>query len=139
MKKHLLVIKLGGVLLESEQAIKRLFNVLRNYLKLYDRPIMIVHGGGRLIDQLMEKLQFPIVKKNGFRITPREHINVITGVLAGTANKILCSWAKKIGISAVGLCLSDGDSLKIKQLDKKLGHVGIAKSGSDKFLKVLFK
>lgn len=129
-----LVIKLGGVLLESDNAMMRLFKALLDYQKSNKRHILIIHGGGRLIDDLMNKLSLPIEKKNGLRITQSEHINVITGALAGTANKILLSWALKYKINAVGLCLADGKSVNVEKLDQDLGHVGKAKPGSPLFL-----
>lgn len=140
MKNNPLVIKIGGVLLESNTAIERLFDVLNKYLISTNyRSVLIVHGGGRLVNKLMNKLKLPINNINGFRVTPKEHIDVVTGVLAGTVNKILLSYAKKKVINAVGLCLSDGDSVKIDQLDKDLGHVGFPTAGSPKFLNILFK
>lgn len=132
-----LVIKLGGVLLESNDAMMRLFKSLVYYRKSYKRHVLIIHGGGRLIDNLMNRLSLPIKKKNGLRITPVEHINIITGALAGTANKTLLAWALKHSINAVGLCLSDGNSVNVEKLDQDLGHVGKATPGSSFFLKKL--
>ncbi|CAL4326115.1 Acetylglutamate kinase [Buchnera aphidicola (Brachycaudus tragopogonis)] len=129
-----LVIKLGGVLLESDDAMMRLFKALVDYRKSYKRHILIIHGGGRLIDDLMTQLSLPVQKKNGLRITPYEHINIITGALAGTANKTLLAWALKHNINAVGLCLADGKSVDVEILDQDLGHVGKAKPGSPLFL-----
>lgn len=130
-----LVIKLGGVLLESNDAMNRLFKALVDYRRSYKRDILIVHGGGRLIDDLMSKLSLPINKKNGLRITPFEHINIITGALAGTANKTLLAWALKYNLNAIGLCLADGKSVNVEKLDLDLGHVGKAKPGSPIFLR----
>ncbi len=41
-----LIIKLGGVLLDSEEALERLFTALVNYREAHQRPLIIVHGGG---------------------------------------------------------------------------------------------
>jgi acetylglutamate kinase len=129
-----LVVKLGGVLLESDDAMMRLFQALFDYQQSNKRHILIMHGGGRLIDDLMNKLSLPVEKKNGLRITDSENINIITGALAGTANKILLSWAFRYNINAVGLCLADGKSVIVEKLDQDLGHVGKAKPGSPVFL-----
>ncbi|QFQ32794.1 acetylglutamate kinase [Buchnera aphidicola (Aphis fabae)] len=134
-----LVIKLGGVLLESDNAMMGLFKAIYEYQQSNKRSIVIIHGGGRLIDNLMNELSLPVKKKNGLRITPSEHINIITGALAGTANKILLAWALKNKINAVGLCLSDGKSTNTEILDKDLGHVGKVTSGSPVFLLNLCK
>ncbi|MCW0314278.1 Acetylglutamate kinase [Pantoea ananatis] len=121
-----LIIKLGGVLLDSEEALARLFDALLAYRSAYQRPLIVVHGGGCLVDELMKKLALPVQKKNGLRVTPADQIDIITGALAGTANKTLLAWAKKYGIHAVGLCLGDAGLVNVTQLDEALGHVGHA-------------
>ncbi|MEE6801345.1 acetylglutamate kinase [Escherichia coli O8:H10] len=125
-----LIIKLGGVLLDSEEALARLFTALVNYREAHQRPLVIVHCGGCVVDELMKQLNLPVTKKNGLRVTPADQIDIITGALAGTANKTLLAWAKKHKIASVGLFLGDGDSVKVTQLDDDLGHVGQAQPGS---------
>lgn len=49
-----LIIKLGGVLLDSEEALERLFGALVAYRRQHQRPLLIVHGGGCLVDELMK-------------------------------------------------------------------------------------
>ncbi|WP_075183376.1 acetylglutamate kinase [Pantoea sp. 1.19] len=132
-----LIIKLGGVLLDSEEALARLFAALLAYREQYQRPLVIVHGGGCLVDELMKQLSLPVEKKNGLRVTPADQIDIITGALAGTANKTLLAWAKKYGIHAVGLSLADGDSVSVTQLDAALGHVGLAQPGSPALINTL--
>lgn len=52
-----LIIKLGGVLLDSEEALERLFTALVNYRESHQRPLVIVHGGGCVVDELMKEAQ----------------------------------------------------------------------------------
>lgn len=73
-----LIIKLGGVLLDSEEALERLFNALVNYRESHQRPLVIVHGGGCVVDELMKGLNLPVKKKNGLRVTPADQIDIIT-------------------------------------------------------------
>ncbi len=134
-----LIIKLGGVLLDSEEALARLFTALVNYRESHQRPLVIVHGGGCVVDELMKQLNLPVSKKNGLRVTPADQIDIITGALAGTANKTLLAWAKKHHIASVGLFLGDGDSAKVTQLDEELGHVGLAQPGSPKLINTLLE
>ena len=91
------------------------------------------------VDELMKGLNLPVKKKNGLRVTPADQIDIITGALAGTANKTLLAWAKKHQIAAVGLFLGDGDSVKVTQLDEELGHVGLAQPGSPKLINSLLE
>jgi acetylglutamate kinase len=132
-----LIIKLGGVLLDSEEALERLFTALVAYRQQHQRPLVIVHGGGCLVDDLMKKLSLPVVKKNGLRVTPADQIDIITGALAGSANKTLLAWAIRHGINAVGLSLADGGSTVVTQLNDELGHVGKAEAGSPVLLNTL--
>nr|WP_155108556.1 acetylglutamate kinase [Intestinirhabdus alba] len=132
-----LIIKLGGVLLDSEEALARLFTALAGYRASHQRPLVIVHGGGCVVDKLMKGLNLPVQKKNGLRVTPADQIDLITGALAGTANKTLLAWAKKYHLAAVGLCLGDGNSVTVTQLDPELGHVGQARPGTPALLNIL--
>ena len=132
-----LIIKLGGVLLDSEEALERLFGALVAYRQEHQRPLIIVHGGGFLVDELMRKLSLPVVKKHGLRVTPADQIDIITGALAGTANKTLLAWAIKNNLNAVGLSLADGNTVNVAQFDEDLGHVGKASPGSASLLNTL--
>lgn len=134
-----LVIKLGGVLLDSEEALERLFTALVAYRSSHQRPLVIVHGGGCVVDELMKKLALPVVKKQGLRVTPADQIDIITGALAGSANKTLLAWACKHQINAVGLCLADGKSVDVTQLSASLGHVGKATPGNARLINMLLE
>ncbi len=58
-----LIIKLGGVLLDSEEALERLFSALVNYRESHQRQLVIVHGGGCVVDELMKGLNLPVKRK----------------------------------------------------------------------------
>ncbi|MDO5055267.1 MAG: acetylglutamate kinase [Pasteurella oralis] len=118
-----LVIKLGGVLLDTPIALQNLFTALANYQQHFDRALVVVHGGGCVADDLMQRLNLPVKKKNGLRITPSDQIDIITGALAGIANKTLVAQAAKFHLNPVGLCLADGNLTRAIQLDPELGHV----------------
>ncbi len=132
-----LVIKLGGAALSCPETLSKLFNTMKNDQKQRRRELVIVHGGGYLVDELMEKLNLQTVKKSGLRVTPYEHIPVIVGALAGTANKLLQGEAVKSGLNAVGLCLADGGLCKVEQLDPELGAVGKAEAGDSTLIKAI--
>ena len=125
-----LVIKLGGAALSCTDTLQQLFNAIKGYQQQAKRELVIVHGGGYLVDDLMEKLQLETVKKNGLRVTPYDQIPVIAGALAGTANKLLQGEAVKNGLNAIGLCLADGGLCKVEELDPELGAVGRASAGT---------
>lgn len=125
-----LVIKLGGAVLSCSETLEKLFLAINSYQENSRRPLMLVHGGGYLVDDLMAKLQLQTVKKQGLRVTPSDQIPVIAGALAGTANKLLQGQAIKSGVKAVGLSLADGGLCEVSQLDPELGSVGKAEPGN---------
>lgn len=118
-----LVLKIGGVLLDTPQAMDNLLTALATYRQQHSRPIVIVHGGGIVVDNLMKKLNLPVSKKNGLRITPSDQIDIIVGALAGTANKTLLAKALTMQLKAVGLFLADGNMTSAQPFDPDLGHV----------------
>lgn len=124
-----LIIKLGGTLLESEAALGALFNTLKKFIDELKRPLVLVHGGGVLVDNQLNAMGLTSTKKDGLRVTPVEHIPVIAGALAGTANKLLLAQAIAHNISSVGLCLGDGGLCRVSQLDPELGSVGKIEGG----------
>lgn len=132
-----LIIKLGGVLLDNKDALSNLFVIIHEYKKNFRRPLIIVHGGGSLVDSLMDRLSMPVVRRNGLRVTPADQIDVIVGSLAGSANTRLLSEAKKLQISVVGLCLGDGNSVEVKQISEDLGYVGEARAGDPTLINLL--
>ncbi|CAL4318126.1 Acetylglutamate kinase [Buchnera aphidicola (Thelaxes suberi)] len=139
--KNNLVIKFGGIFLKNPEFINQFFSTLQSVENLLiKKNIIIVHGGGCLVDELMNQLSIPIIKKNGIRITSKQHINLVTGILSGTANKIILAAAKKNKLNTVGLCLSDGNTLTInKSTNTELGNVGLPLPSSDEFLYLLFQ
>lgn len=132
-----LIIKLGGVLLDNKDALTKLFVVISEYKKNFRRSLVIVHGGGSVVDSLMDRLSLPVVRRNGLRVTPADQIDVIVGSLAGSSNTKLLSEAKKQNIASVGLCLADGNSVEVKQISEDLGYVGEAKAGDPTLINLL--
>lgn len=130
-----LIIKVGGAFMQAPKAALQLLDVIAQLQQ--QRPVVLVHGGGPMVEQLLHALQLTSEKINGLRVTPPEHMPYITGALAGTANKQLCALAIRAKLTPVGLCLADGHSVSCQQLDPKLGSVGIARPGSGKMLDLL--
>ncbi len=134
-----LVVKLGGAALSCTDTLSQLFSAIATYQQQAQREIVIVHGGGYLVDELMAKLQLETVKKNGLRVTPYDQIGFIAGALAGTANKLLQGQAIKDGLNAVGLSLADGGLCQVTELDPELGAVGNATPGNSAVLQAILK
>ena len=135
--KQPLLIKLGGAVLENEQALSNLFSALTTYLAKEQRPLLLVHGGGVIVEDVLSKMNIKSEKKNGLRITPFDQIGYVAGALAGTSNKLLMAKALQSGLSAVGLSLADGFSCTVKQMDPDLGAVGICAANNPDLIKHL--
>ena len=135
MKKPL-VIKIGGTILEKEAALTELLKVVS---QLKNQAVVLVHGGGCVVDDMLAQANFITEKKHGLRITPKEQIPLISGVLAGTVNKSIVATAVSMKIPAVGLALTDGNMVSCQLSDLGLGQVGIPKAQSSKLIDTLLK
>ncbi|QPG05408.1 acetylglutamate kinase [Salinimonas marina] len=135
MRNHPVVIKVGGALLDNPSATAILFQHI-NALSA-TRPVVLVHGGGPVVESLMAKLSLTSSKLNGLRITPDEHMPYVCGALAGTANKMLCAAAIAHKLTPVGLSLLDGNLVTCAGKAIEYGAVGSPAPGDSTLLKTL--
>lgn len=117
------VIKVGGALLENPQIAGTLLTGIKALMQ--HREVILVHGGGPLVETVLQGMGLTSTKIDGLRVTPDEHMPYVCGALAGSANKSLCALAIKAGVTPVGLSLLDGDMVQCTLLDEKYGAVGI--------------
>lgn len=129
------VIKLGGAVLNTEDAAKALFEVLAEQTQA---QFVIVHGGGALVDKWLTDAGFASAKHQGLRISPKEQMPYIVGALAGCANKQLMSQAIVAGHKPVGLSLYEAGVFASQKL-KALGQVGQCASGEPSIIPSLLK
>lgn len=116
-----LVIKIGGAILETESALKKLLSEIS---KLKDQQVVLVHGGGSSVDAMLAQAGFTTEKKHGLRVTPPAQMPIISGALAGFVNKTIVGEANDLKLNAVGLSLADGQMISCKLLHEELGSVG---------------
>ncbi|NRA53400.1 MAG: acetylglutamate kinase [Gammaproteobacteria bacterium] len=136
MAKQPLVLKVGGALLESPVAQAELFAVIAKIMAS-GIQVVLVHGGGCLVEQWLEQANMVSQKIEGLRVTPASQIELVTGALAGAANKKLVATAKVNQLNAVGLSLADGDMVVAQQIDQKFGQVGQCTPLADTLLTTL--
>jgi acetylglutamate kinase len=132
---NILVIKVGGAFMQAEDAALALLKTIGELQKNY--IVVLVHGGGAMVEELLSALNLTSKKIDGLRITPKEHMPYITGALAGTANKQLCGLAIRAGLSPVGLSLLDGKMCIATVMREDLGAVGSVEPGDATLLKAL--
>ncbi len=126
-----LVIKIGGAILEHDSALKALLVVISN---LHNKQVVLVHGGGCVVDEMLAQAGFTTTKKHGLRVTPKDQIGLISGALAGTVNKTIVATANSMQLATVGLSLNDGDMIACTLSEQDLGEVGIPKPNNSKIL-----
>ncbi len=124
---NLMVVKLGGSLLENQdlrfQALEAIATKASTGQKL-----VVVHGGGKEIDRQMKALGLEKRTYAGLRVTDSPTLDVVVSVLAGKVNKSLVMGLRERGILAAGISGIDGDTLFAEfhqELDGvNLGYVG---------------
>jgi len=133
MKKPL-VIKIGGAILERQDALISLLKVIKS---LRNEKVVLVHGGGCVVDHMLAQAGLQSEKRHGLRVTPAQHMPIISGALAGTVNKTIVAQATLQKISAIGLSLADGGIAQCQLNTEGLGAVGLPTAHSSKLLDML--
>ena len=86
--------------------------------------VVLVHGGGPEISQMMKALNKEPVFIDGLRVTDQETVDIVQMVLAGKVNKDLVKLIQMKGGHAIGLSGIDGGMLEAVVKDERLGYVG---------------
>lgn len=118
-----IVIKLGGHAMSSAEALDSFARdiVLMHQCNL--KPV-IVHGGGPMINALLEKLEIPTEFVDGKRVSSPEVVEIVEMVLSGKVNKSLVAALNKQGGKAVGVSGRDAGLLLCDKAEGELGMVG---------------
>ena len=120
-----LVIKYGGNAMVNDELKLAVMNDLVT-LTLLGVRVVLVHGGGPAINDMLKKVGKESRFVNGLRYTDAETMGIVQQVLAGKVNKDLVQLLENTGGKAVGLCGLDGSMLKANKLPaaEDLGFVG---------------
>ena len=117
------VVKYGGNAMVNEQLKQQVMEDIV-LLWLIGVKVVLVHGGGPEINDLMSRLGKKAEFVNGLRVTDRETVDIVQMVLAGKVNKTLVNLLEMKGGNAVGLSGMDGRLIQCSMKDEKLGYVG---------------
>ena len=93
-------------------------------LSLIGIKVVLVHGGGPEINDVMNKVGKKAEFVNGLRVTDKETVDIVQMVLAGKVNKTLVNLLMMKGGKAMGISGIDGHLIKAKVKDERLGYVG---------------
>lgn len=117
------VVKYGGNAMISEELRKAVISDII-LLSLVGIRVVVVHGGGPEISDMLKRVGKQSHFVDGLRYTDAETMDIVQQVLCGKVNKELVATLNRLGGKAVGLCGMDGGMLLAKKLDEKYGLVG---------------
>lgn len=122
--QKIVVIKYGGNAMINEDLKRAVMGDLL-LLTLVGVKVVLVHGGGPEITDLLKRLGKKSEFINGLRVTDREAADIVQMVLAGKVGKGLVGYIQSMGGKAIGLCGMDGHMIMCKRKsDVDLGYVG---------------
>ncbi len=117
------VIKYGGNAM-TDETIKQ--SVLSDILLLKTMGInvVLVHGGGPAISEMLDKYDMPSKFIGGLRYTDEATAELALAALSGMVNKSLVRDIQRLGGDAIGISGIDGRMIEVEQLSEELGYVG---------------
>ena len=117
------VVKYGGNAMISDELRRAVISDLI-LLHLVGIRVVVVHGGGPEITEMLRKIGKESRFVDGLRYTDEETMYVVQQVLCGKVNKNLVATLNQTGGRAVGLCGMDAGLFQARMLDEKYGLVG---------------
>ncbi|MCF2872916.1 acetylglutamate kinase [Octadecabacter sp. G9-8] len=133
----IVVIKLGGHAMSSDEAMD---NFARDVVLMQHVGVnpVIVHGGGPMINEMLDKLDIKSDFVNGKRVTDKATVEVVEMVLSGRVNKWIVNAINRQGGRAVGLSGKDANLMICDQDAPELGLVGTPAEIDTQVLTTLF-
>jgi len=132
------VIKLGGHAMGSNEAMETFARDIVLMQQVGVNPV-IVHGGGPMINEMLDRLNIKSDFVEGKRVTNEATKEVVEMVLSGEVNKSIVQAINAQGGQAVGLSGKDANLILCEQDDPKLGLVGTPQHINPNILNHLFK
>ena len=108
MKQPLYIIKIGGNVINDESLLQSFVSLVAHI----EFPVLLVHGGGKLLNDLSASLQIEQKMIDGRRVTDSETLQLATMVYAGKINKQLVALLQANGRNAIGLSGADANCIK---------------------------
>ena len=118
-----ILIKYGGNAMTDDTLKKAVMGDIV-LLTMIGVKVVVVHGGGPEISDMLKKTGKKSEFVDGLRVTDAETMDIVQMVLAGKVNKELVNLVQNAGGRAIGISGVDGHMIKATTLDERLGHVG---------------
>ena len=119
----IVVVKYGGNAMVSEQLRQQVMEDMV-LLWLVGVKVVLVHGGGPEITEMMNRLGKEPKFIDGLRVTDQETVDIAQMVLAGKVNKTLVKLLEVKGGKAMGISGMDGGLIQAQMRNPDLGFVG---------------
>ncbi|WP_301962439.1 acetylglutamate kinase [uncultured Megasphaera sp.] len=119
----IVVVKYGGNAMVNE-SLKRAVMGDIVLLNLIGIKVVLVHGGGPHIKEVLDRVGIESKFIDGLRVTDAETMKIVQMVLAGQVNKDLVSLIGSMGGNAIGLCGLDDRMIRVRKQSDDLGFVG---------------
>lgn len=119
----IIVVKYGGNAMVSPELQKAVMDDIV-LLRLIGVKVVLVHGGGPEISDMLRRVGKESKFVDGLRVTDEETAELVQMVLAGKVNKNLVNLLQNAGGKAIGLSGMDGHMIEAKMQDERLGYVG---------------
>ena len=118
-----IVVKYGGNAMINEELKEQVMEDIV-LLSLIGVRVVLVHGGGPEITDMLGKVGKKSEFVDGLRVTDKESVEIVQMVLAGKINKSLVNLLEMKGGTAIGVSGVDGHMIHAEMKDKRLGYVG---------------
>ncbi len=119
----IIVVKYGGNAMVNDELKDAVMGDIV-LLSLIGIKVVLVHGGGPEISEMLNRIGKKSEFVNGLRVTDKETADIVRMVLAGKISKSLVNLLERKGGSAIGLSGADGHMICARQLAPELGYVG---------------
>ncbi len=119
----IVVVKYGGNAMINEELKEAVMGDIV-LLSLIGIKVVLVHGGGPEINEMLGKIGKKSEFIGGLRVTDQETMEIVQMVLAGKVNKNLVNLLESKGGKAIGLCGIDGHMIAAKKVSEQHGFAG---------------
>ena len=117
------VVKFGGNAMGDDEAMAEFARDIVLMRQVGVNPV-VVHGGGPMINDMLQKLGIKSEFVRGKRVTDKATVEVVEMVLTGLVNKRIVQAIMDEGGRAVGISGKDDDLMVCEPDDPELGYVG---------------
>jgi acetylglutamate kinase len=117
------VVKFGGNAMGDDAAMAEFARDIVLMRQVGVNPV-VVHGGGPMINQMLDKLGIKSEFVRGKRVTDKATVQVVEMILSGLVNKRIVQAIMDAGGRAVGISGKDDDLMVCVADDPELGYVG---------------